>query len=80
MNCRVPVILAYAMTIYTLASLYYIVTTRNVGTPFYDTLSEEQIKVKNESSQVRKRIFYTGLVVSTIVMLVVKPFSKCLES
>lgn len=79
MNCKVPIILAYAMSVYTLASLYYIIISRNVGTPFNDSLNEDQRKIKQESANVRRKIFYTGIVLSISLMVLVRPFSKCFE-
>ena len=44
--CKVSVILAYAMSIYTIASIYYLIRTRSIGTPFKDSLTTEQKKNK----------------------------------
>ena len=38
--CKISIYLAYAMAIYTIASIYYMIRTRSVGTPFKDSLSE----------------------------------------
>ena len=38
--------LAYGMAIYCIASIYYLVRTRSVGTPFKDSLTPKQIKIK----------------------------------
>ena len=46
MNCVISVYLAYGMAIYCLACVYYLVMTRDVGTPFKDTLSQKQLKIK----------------------------------
>ena len=37
MNCKISVYLAYAMAIYTLASIFYMIRTRTVGTPTLNT-------------------------------------------
>ena len=63
-KCTVYYYLAFIMCIYVLASIYYFVRTRYVGTPFNDSLSEEQLKIKKESANVRKNIFYQGIVAS----------------
>ena len=48
--------LAYGMAIYCLASIYYLVRTRSVGTPFKDSLTPKQIKIKKASANVRRNI------------------------
>ena len=76
--CKISVVLAYTMSIYTIASIYYLVRTRSVGTPFKDTLTKEQIKIKKESAKIRSNIFYQGIGVAFICLLLFRPFSKCL--
>jgi uncharacterized membrane protein YjgN (DUF898 family) len=74
-TCQVSVYLAYAMAIYCLACVYYLVQTRNVGTPFSDSLTKKQIRIKEESSKVRKVIFYQGICVSAIFLILLRPFA-----
>ena len=45
-NCTISVYLAYGMAAYVIASIYYMVTTRFVGTPFRDSLTAKQIIIK----------------------------------
>ena len=40
-TCQVPVALAYFLTIYTFGSIFYLIATRSLGTPFNDSLNEE---------------------------------------
>ena len=75
--CKISIYLAYAMAIYTIASLYYIIRTRSVGTPFKDSLSEKQLKIKKESAKVRRGIFYQGVGFAFVALLIFRPFSKC---
>ena len=49
----------------------------NIGTPFKDSLNEEQKKIKSESSKVRRQIFYQGLGVGIIMIIFINPFEKC---
>ena len=77
MNCKISVYLAYAMAIYCIASTFYILATSSIGTPFRDSLSEEQIEIKNKSASKRGNIFYMGLGAGLILMLIFRPFSKC---
>ena len=57
MNCKISVYLAYGMAVYCLACIYYLVMTRNIGTPFRDSLNENQLKIKMESAAIRRNIF-----------------------
>ena len=69
--------LAYAMLAYVGACVYYIVMTRNIGTPFKDSLTEAQIQIKNASTLVRKSIFMQGIGVTIIALFLLRPFKKC---
>ena len=77
MNCKISVYLAYGMAVYCLACIYYIVMTRNVGTPFRDSLNENQLKIKMESASIRRSIFYQGVALGLVSMLVLRPFKSC---
>jgi len=79
MNCVISVYLAYGMAIYCLACVYYLVMTRDVGTPFKDTLSQKQLKIKRESAKVRKTIFCQGVAASLLLMVITQPFNKCFK-
>ena len=79
MNCVISVYLAYGMAIYYLACVYYLVMTRDVGTPFKDTLSQKQLKIKAESAKVRRTIFYQGVAGSLLLMVITQPFNKCFK-
>ena len=76
-KCKLPVPLAYAMLTYIIGSIYYVIVTINVGTPFKDSLNEEQKKIKSESSKVRRQLFYQGLGVGIIMIIFINPFEKC---
>ena len=75
--CFVSWYLAYGMAIYCLASLYYYFRTRYIGTPFKDSLTKKQIEIKNNSASVRKNIFFQGVGISLLFLLVTRPFSSC---
>lgn len=77
MNCKISVYLAYGMAVYCLACIYYIVMTRNIGTPFRDSLNENQLKIKMESASIRRSIFYQGVAVGLVSMIVLRPFKSC---
>lgn len=77
MYCKVSVFLAYSMVIYTISSFYYYIRTRTVGTPFKDSLTQQQIEIKKKSAQVRRNIFYQGVVIGIITLILFQPFKKC---
>ena len=76
--CRMSIYLAYGMAIYCIASIYYLVRTRSVGTPFKDSLTPKQIKIKKASASVRRNIFYQGIAGSAIILFLFQPFKKCI--
>ena len=76
-TCQVPVFLAYFLTIYTIGSIIYLITSRQLGTPFNDTLTEEQLRIKEKAVSDRKRLFYYGLFAGSIIMFIWKPFESC---
>jgi hypothetical protein len=78
-NCQVPIYLAYLMAAYSLASFFYIVASRNIGTPLRDSYTAEQIEIKKDSSYIRGKIFYYSLFIAIILLYLIKPFHKCLN-
>jgi hypothetical protein len=75
--CLVSWYLAYGMALYCMASIYYLVRTRSIGTPFNDSLTKKQRIIKNESASIRKNIFIQGIVGSILLLLVFRPFRSC---
>ena len=59
----VTVVLSKLSFVYLVASAVYIVQTRKLGTPFNDSLTEEQRSIKREAVEHRKRAFHVGLAV-----------------
>jgi len=76
-NCIISKVFAYGMFVYTLASLYYIIFTRNIGTPFNDSLSEEQRNIKKKAVTQRKNIFFQGCGLAIIIIIIFRPFKDC---
>jgi hypothetical protein len=74
--CRMSIYLAYAMAIYTAASVYYIIRTRSVGTDFIKSLDPKQLKLKKDADNIRLNIFYQGLVGSAVVLYFYYPFKR----
>jgi uncharacterized membrane protein YbjE (DUF340 family) len=52
---------------YVVASIIYLAATRNIGTPFKDSLTQEQLIKKRTSSHTRGRIFIIGLAIGWLV-------------
>ena len=77
MKCQVNTYLAYAMLIYTCACVYYMIRTRSVGTPFNDSLTEEQREIKKASANVRRNMFMQGIAASVVLISVTRPFKQC---
>ena len=67
--CKIPSVLAMLAAIYILASIYYMVMTRNIGTPFRDSLDEKQLEIKAAAVKKRSGIFYTGTIVAILIVL-----------
>ena len=78
--CKIPLFLSYVATCYILASTYYMMMTKTIGTPFKDAVSKypELVEIKKESANQRRKIFYTGIIISIILLVIVRPFSKCI--
>ena len=76
--CKIPIFLAYGMSIYVLASIYYMIRSKSAGTPFKDSLSQKQLQIKKESAKVRSRIFYQGIGGAIILLIIFRPFSTCM--
>ena len=76
-SCKMSIYLAYGMAVYSLACIWYLVFTIGIGTPFKDSLSKKQKRIKNRSATKRRNIFYVGILVSCVFLFIWKPFHKC---
>ena len=75
--CRISIYLAYAMAVYCLTSVYYLIRARYIGTTFNDSLSPKQKKIKKESANIRRNVFYQGIAGSVVFLFFYQPFAKC---
>lgn len=75
--CAVARLLAYAFLIQLAAMVYYRVRTWSFGTPFGDSLTEEQRALKERESDKRRRIFWAGVVSAAVIAYYWKPLSGC---
>jgi len=76
-RCEVSTWLAYLMSIYCIASIFYYIRTRTIGTPFYDSLNKKQLEIKKKSSKARKQIFIQGIIIGVVSLVFFQPFKKC---
>jgi Na+/phosphate symporter len=61
---------------YAIACIVYLVATHCLGTPFKDSLSDEQRRVMNQSKRRRGAAFGVGVGVAIVVLLLWRPFSR----
>lgn len=67
-------VLSHISLVYIIASIVYLMISRFVGTPFKDSLTEEQEQIKKESAHLRAQIFVIGILIAFISVYVTKPF------
>ena len=69
-----PVVRALALKtiVDALAAILYLYFTKNIGTPFKDSLTEEQLALKKEAAKTRGYIYLKSLVLSAILCFVVE--------
>jgi hypothetical protein len=60
--------------IYAGACVVYLVLTRSAGTPFTDSLTDDQRRIKKESAKVRSHAFAIGIALSSVIVLSARPF------
>jgi hypothetical protein len=48
--------------------------TRHFGTPFKNSLTPEQLKIKSDAVFKRKKTFVSGIIVGSVFLLIFKPF------
>ena len=77
MYCKISIFLAYLMLIYFITSIYYLLVTRNIGTPFNDSLTYQQLIIKKKSSMKRRNIFIQGIIFSSLLCIIIRPFRFC---
>ena len=61
---------------YTISCILYLLLTRKIGTPFADSLTEDQQEIKQKSSMKRMNIFLKSMILSAIILAIWKPFKK----
>lgn len=77
MYCKISVILAYAMAIYCISCIYYLIRNMWLDTPFKKSLTKKQLEIKKQSVYKRKNVFIEGLIIGLFIMVLLRPFNKC---
>ena len=72
-TCRVSIPLAILASTYIIASCYYVIRTRSLGTPFSDAIAKYPalVTIKQKSASTRARVFYEGVVFAIVLILIV---------
>ena len=65
---------AYVCLVYTLACLIYMIGTRTMGTPFFDSLTSDQRDLYRQSARRRGYVFAVGLLFAIALVAVLRPF------
>lgn len=79
MYCKVSVFFAYISLIYIIASSIYMIITRLfVGTPLRNEIekNEKLLKIRNESKNLRGKIFAISMVLAIMIAFIYQPFSS----
>lgn len=74
-TCR-PATLLFAnlAIVYLVASVAYLVRTRSLGTPFADSLTDEQRAIKATAARRRGAVFRSSFVGAAVIVAVASPF------
>ena len=76
-SCKMSIYLAYGMLVYVFASIFYLILTFNLGTPFKDSLTPQQLTIKQKSANQRRNIFYGGVSLGIFIIYLTQPFQRC---
>ena len=76
-SCKMSIYLAYGMLVYVFASIFYLILTFNLGTPFKDSLTPQQLIIKQKSANQRRNIFYGGISLGIFIIYLTQPFQIC---
>ena len=69
-------VLAHMSFVYVVACVVYIVSTACMGTPFADSLTADQKKIKERAAHKRGTIFTAGLLIGFAMVHFMRPFRK----
>jgi hypothetical protein len=69
-------ILSNIALVHLVACIVYMLISVNLDTPFKNSLSEEQKKIKHESAKVRRKLYTSGLFLGMFVVYFINPLSS----
>ena len=75
-KCEISVALAYCSMIYIAASVYYLIVTRQFGTPFYNAIEKSKLVEIKKNQQVKDAKHFIGIVVGIALLWFFKPFFR----
>ena len=70
------IVLAYSMLAYIGACVGYLLLTRDMGTPFMDSLTPEQRRIKEYSVDVRTCAFTKALGITILALILLRPLRR----
>ena len=78
--CNITTVFAYLAVIYILSSIIYLIITMKESTPLKDAINADpKLKeIKLKSKKKRSKIFWVSVLISILIMLIWKPFNKCI--
>ena len=70
-------VLAYAAIVYVVTCILYLAFVRlfRVGSPFTDSLSESQKRIKKKSARTRYAVFFASLFLALFLMIKTRPLA-----
>lgn len=69
-------VLAHLSLVYLGACIGYLARTRSMGTPFMDSLTDEQRSIKKQSALARRDAFVQSAVVTMVLLYIWSPFRR----
>ena len=69
-------ILSHISIVYVIACIVYMIFSKHLGTPFKDSLTREQKRLKEQSSHIRGQLFLLGLVAGFLIVFKMKPYKS----
>ena len=77
MACDLKTILAYVAAAYLIASIFYLVGARHVGSPWKEAmkqLPQELLLIRSASVETRRNLFATSLAIAILILLAARPW------
>lgn len=70
----VTMILSHFSLVYMIACVVYLLFTRNIGTPFQKSLSQQQKSIKKSAAYLRGKIFLVGIIIGFLALYFIHPY------